>query len=209
MSTELTTFNENTLSAFQNAAAALSGEQKPILKFEKGDWYAGQEDEEIPIGTKLAANIMEAEWGWVRWHGGKPVERRMVLVASGQQPATRDALGHADEAMWDRDDQGRPRDPWQKMIEIPVREIEGERREMIISGGSRGHEGACKALFKAFGEQMRANLGKTPVIQLGGSKYTHSKYGIVKVPEMPLVDWFDPATAPAIAAPKTNGKAKF
>lgn len=207
MSTELATYNENAFAAFQNAAAALSGDQKPILKFEKGDWYVGQDDEEIPNGTKLAANIMEAEWGWVRWKDGKPVERKMVLVASGAQPGSRDSLGHIDEALWDRDDQQRPRDPWQKMIEIPVRELSGEKREMIISGGSRGHEGACKALFKAFGEGMRANAGKVPVIQLSGDKYTHSKYGIVKVPAMPLVEWFDPSQEAPTAA-KTS-KAKF
>ena len=206
MSTELATYNENSVAAFQNAAAALSGDQKPILRFEKGDWYAGQEDEDIPLGTKFAANIMEAEWGWLRWKDSKPVERRMVLVASGSQPASRDSLGYDDDAMWDRDDQQRPRDPWQKTIEIPVRELTGEKREMVLVGSSRGHEGACKALFKAFGEGMRSNGGKVPVIQLGGSKYTHSKHGIVKVPEMPLVEWFNPSQEAPTA--KTS-KAKF
>ena len=204
MTTELATFNENALAAFQNASAALSGEQKLLLKFQKGDWYAGQDNEEIPIGTKLAANIMEAEWGWVRWHDNKPVERRMTLIASGTAPPPRDALGHDDEALWDRDDQGRPRDPWQRMIEIPVRELSGERREMILSGGSRGHEGACKALFKEFGDGMRSNLGKIPVIELRSDKYNHPKYGIVKTPAMPLVSWLDPA-APAA----TTKKGKF
>lgn len=208
MSTELATYNENTFAAFQNAAAALSGDQKPILKFDKGDWYAGQDNEEMPTGTKLAADMLHAEWGWVRWKDGKPVDRKMVLVASGAGPANRDDLGNLDEGLWDRDDQGKPRDPWQKMIEIPVREISGEMREMVLSGGSRGYEGACKALFKAFGEGMRTNMGKVPVISLSGDKYQHKQYGMVKVPALPIVEWMDPTAKPAVEGPKSS-KAKF
>lgn len=175
---------------FQNAAAALAGDSRPILKFDKGEWYAGQNSEEIPLGTKLAADMMRAEWGWVRWHDKKPAERRMTLVASGQQPAPRDTLGHNDPDLWARDpNNGKPIDPWQKTIEIPVRELDGERREFIIAGGSKGFEGACKALFGAFGKEMRENMGKVPVIALGGGKYSHPTYGVVKVPELPLAEW--------------------
>jgi hypothetical protein len=88
---ELTTVNDNAFSAFEAAASALSGgESKQVLKFDKGDWYLGQDKDEVPKGTKLAANIMEAEWGWVRWRDGKPAERRMVRVASGTPAATRE-----------------------------------------------------------------------------------------------------------------------
>lgn len=51
-------------------------------------------------------------------------------------------------------------------------------------------------------------MGKVPVISLGVSKYKHSnpEYGIIKTPEMTLVEWFDPSQeAPAA---KTS-KAKF
>lgn len=180
---------DTAFAAFQAAATALSGDSKPILKFNKGDWYAGQDNTEIPLGTAVAIDMMSAEWGWIRWHDGKPAERRMAHVATGQPPVPRDSLGHADEALWEKDDEGKPRDPWRKSIEIPVREISGEKREFMLAGSGVGFEGACKALFKAFGEQMRANSGKVPVIELRSGKYQHSKWGIVKVPDMPIVSW--------------------
>jgi hypothetical protein len=177
---------------FQQAAAALSGGSTQICKFEKGDWLLGQEKDEVPNGTLLAIDMMRAEWGWVRWYDNRPVERKMVLVASGQPVPMRAELGHRDEAMWARDDSDRPRDPWQRMIDIPAREVTGAKREMILSGGSRGWDGCCKDLFATFGEQMRENRGKTPVVRLGTSSYEHKKYGRVKVPTLELVEWRSP-----------------
>jgi hypothetical protein len=199
----------DSFAAFQAAASVLSGgDQKPILKFEKGDWYAGQDKREVPNGTKLAADIVHAEWGWVRWSDGKPVERRMVPIAAGQPFAVRDSLGHNDKQLWETDTGGKPRDPWQFMIEIPVRELTGQRAEMVMSGGSKGWEGCCKALFVAFGEQMRANAGKVPIIQLGGDRYQHPTYGIVKTPKLDLVEWKSEGDLDA-AAPAKGKAAKF
>ena len=187
---ELATLDSN---PFALAAAALSGgDQKPILKFIKGDWLVGQDNEELPLGTKLAADMMNAEWGWFRWKDQKPVDRRMVTVSSGQPVPSRDQLGHDDRQLWDIDANGKPRDPWQRTIEIPVREISGEKREFILSGSSKGFEGGCKALFKAFDKGRRANAGKTPVIELRSDKYSHPTYGIVKTPAMPLVGVVQP-----------------
>jgi hypothetical protein len=177
---------------FQAAAAALSGGSTAICKFEKGDWLLGSEKTDVPNGTLLAVDMMRAEWGWVRWLDNRPVERRMVMVASGTPFVLRSELGHMDEALWARDDQGRPRDPWQSMIEIPAREVSGARREMVLSGGSRGWDGCCKELFGTFGEQMRENRGKTPIVKLGTSSYDHKKYGRVKVPVLELVEWRSP-----------------
>ena len=203
---ELTTVNENAFNAFANAAAAMSGgDQKPILRFDKGNWYAGQDNSDVDQGTRLAADMMHAEWGWIHWVDNKPAERRMVVIASGAGVAARETLGNDDKQMWPVDEKGVPQDPWRKSIEIPVREIDGERREFTLAGSSKGFEGACKALFKAFGEGCRANGGKTPIIELGASKYKHQKWGMVPVPALPLVEWVTPAAlAVDDAAPKTK-----
>jgi hypothetical protein len=209
MKMELTTYDVDVFAAFANAASALAGgDSKPLLKFAKGDWVCGQDSEEVPVGAKFAADVMNAEWGWVRWYDRKPVERRMCLVASGQQPATRDALGHDDRQLWSLGNDSTPQDPWQKVFEIPVREIDGERREFILTGSSKGFEGGCKQLFAAFGKGMRENAGKVPVIALGVSKYKHSNpaFGTIKTPEMTLVEWFAPG---AKAEPKKLAATKF
>lgn len=186
---DLVTVNENALANFGAAASALSGDQKPLLRFVKGDWYLGQDKDEIPLGAKFALNMPAVEWGWIFWHDEKPEERRMVTVASGQPIAARSNLGHEDKELWRRDNEGNPQDPWQKTIEIPARELASEKREVVIAGSSKGWEGCCKALFKAFGEGMRANPGRVPVVELAVGKYDHKKYGITKVPVLNIVAW--------------------
>jgi hypothetical protein len=195
---------DNAFAAFQAAATAMAGDSKPLLKFQKGDWYVGQDNEEIPLGAAVAVDMFHAEWGWIRWSNNKPAERRMVLIASGQPIVPRDTLGYNDEGMWDRDDEGKPRDPWRKTVEIPTREVNGAKREFLMAGSGVGFEGGMKALLKAFGEQMRTNAGKIAIIELRADKYTHPKYGIVKVPSMPLVGW---KTAAELEG-TTNGNGK-
>jgi hypothetical protein len=85
-----------------------------LLKFAKGDYLAGQDAREIPIGTRLIASMETLETGWVCWRDGKPAEHRMGLVVEHFTPAWRKDLGDLDKAFWDRDDKGEPRDPWQR-----------------------------------------------------------------------------------------------
>ena len=170
------------------ASTTLSGgDTKPILRFEKGDWLLGQDKKELKLGTLLLANMAGVEWGWVRWQDSRPTDRRMGLLAEGYQVEPRSALPDQDRDMWDLDDKGYKRDPWQKMIEIPVRIPDGD--ELLMAGGSRGWEGCCKALFEAYGKGLKEGRQGTPVIKLGGSHYDHKMYGRVKVPVLELVEW--------------------
>src|SRR5205814_1520201 len=57
-----------------------------LLKFHKGEYVAGQGEEEIPEGTKLVAIMDEWMIGWVKWEGGKPVDMEMGRVADGYIP---------------------------------------------------------------------------------------------------------------------------
>lgn len=183
---------DDSFAAFQAAADALLGEGKPILKFVKGRWMLGQDDEILPPNTEIAANVAEAEWGWIFWRDGKPEERRMVRIATGQRPSMRADLGHDDQAMWETDKNGKQVDPWAKTFEIPARELGGDMREVTIAGGSRGFEGAFKKLLNAFGRDMRLNQGKVPVLTLGADTYRHPEYGITDVPVLILSRWIEP-----------------
>lgn len=208
METAVTNYNPN---AFAAAASALAGDTKPILKCKKGDWYLGQDDEDVAIGTRVALNIVESEWGWLHWHDKKPDERRMVRVAAGTPIEKRSDLGSQDQDMWPTGDDGKPQDPWQKTIEIPGREIDGERREFNMSGSSAGFEGAVKKLFKQYAEESVANAGKVPIVELGRDKYKHRVYDIVKVPALTIVDWADPEKLEAgeVKPAKAKASTKF
>ena len=200
---ELVTASNPWLVATKNMSG---GETKEILKFEKGDWVLGQEKEDLPHGSLLAANMSGVEWGWVRWHDSKPTDRRMGLLAEGFQVESRGTLPDQDRQLWDVDEKGQPRDPWQKMIEIPVREADGQQREMLLSGGSKGWEGCCRALFESYGKGLKEGRQGTPILKLSSSHYDHKKYGRVKVPVLELAEWRSEAE---LAKPKKKTTTKF
>ena len=97
-----------------------------LLKFSKGDYLAGEASEIIPVGTKLIVAMDELLLGWVRWEAGKPVEHRMVRVADGMAPVRRSELGDDDESLWEKDDKGQIRDPWQLTQYLPAVDETGE-----------------------------------------------------------------------------------
>jgi hypothetical protein len=84
-----------------------------LLKFSKGDYVAGQQGEEIPMGTLLVAIMDSLRVGWVKWENNRPVEQLMGLLVDGYQPARRKDLGDEDSADWETNDDGSARDPWQ------------------------------------------------------------------------------------------------
>ena len=182
---------DDALKNLQAAADTMVGEAKPFLKFQKGDYFLGQDMEEIPLGTRFAVNLPACGWGWIRWSGGKPVERRMVRIASGEPRALRDALGYHDQALWERDDDDVPKDPWSPNFELPMREVDGEQREIIFTGSSRGMESAVQDLLRRYCNKAREHKGDVPIVELRVNRYMHRAYGIVKTPELPIVGWLN------------------
>jgi hypothetical protein len=202
--------------AYGQEAASGSG---AYLKFSKGEWLLGQNDDEIALGRKLAANMDELSIGWIRWADGKPAERRMGILAQGYKPETRDALGYTDQTTWEVDEtSGKPKDPWNFTNELPLADPEtGE--QMTFSASSKGGIGAVGNLCKAYGKEYRVQGGKVPVIELGRDSYKHPTYGKTYVPVLTIVEWVDNASlaaAPAnedaaeeAPATKTGAKTRF
>lgn len=204
--TEIASYSDSPWLSFPQVSA--EGEQKLILRCSKGDWLLGKDKDDVPLGTLFAVNFKGIEWGWVHWEDKQLVERRLGLIEEGYKPEPRRNLGFTDESLWERDDQGRPKDPWQQTIEIPAREIAGQRREVLMSGSSYGWKGACERLFGEYGKGLKegkANL--TPIIKIGSSHYDHKKWGRTKVPVLELVDWREPGEL--LAAPVAAKKTKF
>lgn len=201
--------------AYGAEAASGSGD---FLKFSKGEWLKGQNDEEVELGTRLAANMAELSIGWLRWEAKKPVERRMGLLAQGHKPEPRDTLGYSDKSDWEQDAAGVAQDPWSATNELPVADPEtGE--QMTISMASKGGIGAIGNLCKAYGKEYRNRPGMVPIIELGRDSYKHSEYGKVYVPVLTIVDWVENGSVPeaprdtdeepAPAAAKAGSKTRF
>ncbi|EQB03901.1 hypothetical protein [Sphingobium sp. HDIP04] len=178
--------------AYGQEAASGSGD---FLKFSKGEYLKGQNDDEVAIGTRLAANMAELSIGWIRWEDGKPAERRMGLLAQGHKPEARDSLGYTDQSQWEEDENGKPKDPWNFTNELPLANPEtGE--QMTFSASSKGGIGAIGNLCKAYGREYRAREGQVPIIELQRDSYKHKVYGKTYVPLIPIVAWVDNGTIP-------------
>lgn len=172
-----------------------------LLKFSKGDYLYGQDNVEMPLGSRLIANMDQCLHGWVRWEENKPAEHIMGLIAEAYRPPKRDTLGWHDEEEWETDDRGNPRDPWQQTYYLLCRELQkdgkplpGDEGLFTFTTGSVGGKDAIIALCGVYGKWMRMKPNDYPIITLSKEQYRHPNktYGIIKKPKFlfnPRQDW--------------------
>jgi len=172
-----------------------------FLKFSKGEWLLGQNDDEVALGRRLAANMDELSIGWIRWADGKPVERRLGLLSQGYKPELREALGFTDQESWELDEEGRPKDPWNFTNELPLADPD-DGEQMTFSASSKGGISCVGNLCKAYAREYREKAGQVPVIELGRDSYKHAKYGKTYVPVLTITGWVENGSVPL---PATDG----
>jgi len=187
--TAVTTTTDDPFLAYGKAGGGtIVGE---LLKFAKGDYFAGQDSREIPTGTRLVANMETLETGWVCWRDGRPTEHRMGPVAEHFVPAWRKDLGDLDKALWDRDDKNEPRDPWQRAENIQLADPR-DGKVYTFSTSSVGGRNALRDLCTDFANKRRQHAEKHPVIELGVDSYQHhnKQLGRIKTPTFVIVGWY-------------------
>lgn len=197
MTTELATQGTNPFLAYSTAVnrRTIVGD---LLRFSKGDWTAGQNDEEIEEGTQFVALMDELTIGWTKWEGGKPVEHQLGRLIEGYRPAKRSDLGDSDETQWETDNAGQRRDPWVLVNHLILKEVDSDRL-YTFAPSSRGGLNAIGQLCEAYGKAIRAKPDQLPIIEVGVSAYKHSntEYGKVKIPVLKVVGWTPKAEAMA------------
>jgi hypothetical protein len=153
-----------------------------MLKFAKGDFIAG-DDEIVAPGTTFTANCDELLAGWIKWQSSKPVEQIMVRVGDGVPPLKRHELGDTDPSLWEKDDKGEPKDPWQFTNYLPMMDANGVLYTFTTS--SRGGIGAIGELSRRYSKHRKRNPDVHPLIALDVGSYKHANkaYGIIKFPE--------------------------
>ena len=154
----------------------------------RGVYRFGADEEELPLGSRLAANMSELRVGYIRWWGGEPVDETMVLVGEGEPPPLREDLGDNDQGEWEKDGNDVPRDPWAFTNLLPLK-YEVNDEEYTFTTGSRGGIGAIGKLCRAYGRGKEGHCGKLPIVELGASSYRHKSYGEVHVPVLRLTSW--------------------
>lgn len=164
-----------------------------LLKFSKGDYLVGEDNEEVEEGTKYVANMDELMVGWIRWQDSKPTDQIMGRVAEGYQPQRRNELGDNDKAQWEIDEQGHERDPWQFSNYLIMKKPgeNGDDALFTFTTSSRGGLNAIGELCKTYGKEMRQRPDEFPIIALEVGSYQHSNkaYGRIKFPIFKVVGW--------------------
>lgn len=205
----VTNLEKNFFEQYGEQASARSSIVGDLLKFSKGDWLIGQDEEDVPAGTKYVASMNNLLVGWVKWADNKPVEQVMGRIVDGYKPPSRDTLGDNDKDAWEVDTQGKPRDPWQFSNQVLLKPV-GKKYSTDVAvtfvTSSKGGIGAIGELCKAYGKEMRTHAEQNPIVELGVDSYVHSnkEFGRIKVPLITLTGWekaalFDVEAAAAAA----------
>ena len=163
-----------------------------LLKFSKGDYMAGEGDDDIPVGTEMIVNIPSLTVGWIRWADNKPTEQIMGVVFEGYKPPKRTTLGDDDKSLWEVDDvTHQPRDPWQ-LTNYLIMKMPDSEQLYTFTTSSRGGIQAVGELMKVVAPRLRMQPKTMPIITLGVDFYVHDKYGRIKVPLfVPVRKWGD------------------
>ena len=184
-----TIVGDNPFTAFADAVAPRHILGK-LLKFQKGDWLAGEFPSVIPVGTKVIVGMDLLLSGWVCWQGGKPIDHRMVYIAKGVAPPRRAELGDHDRDLWEKDAKtGEVRDPWALTKYLPMVDESGEVYTFTTS--TRGGISAIGELCRHYGLCNNINAGKFPKIELDVGAYQHSnsQFGRIKFPVFKTGAW--------------------
>jgi hypothetical protein len=191
MSTEIAKKEPNFFEAYGNAVATrnIVGDLLRLTKF--GEYNAGIEGEEIPLGTRLIVAMPTLMAGHVKWEENRPVDQRMGYVAEGFVPLKRKELGDNDTSLWERDEEtGKERDPWQ-FTNTLVMVRPADNALFTFTTSSKGGLNAIGELSKTYGKHIRMAPDDLPGVELRMGRYQHRNrnYGKIAFPIFKLFGW--------------------
>jgi hypothetical protein len=157
-----------------------------ILKFNKGIWLI--QTEEIAPGTRYIAGIDQLSREWIRFQDdGQPPIRHRFKVANKEAPPPRETLGDSDPKKWDKDADGKPKDPWVLQWLLPL--MPEETFELVVfCTSTNGGDGCVRDLCGIYGRSKRN--GMLPIVALKSSSYLHRERKTkIFVPVLEIVSW--------------------
>jgi hypothetical protein len=161
------------------------GASGTFIKFAKDGVFRKQiDDSKIPEGTEAVLIYDQIRVGQIKFLGkGNPPIRHMGPVFAGFVPPDRETLGDLDEAQWEKGLSGKPVDPWQFQVLLPLQDT--KTGELLIFGTSSitGRR-ACDNLIAMCGRMQQREPDDYPVVRLDVSGFQHrdERVGWVKVP---------------------------
>jgi hypothetical protein len=162
-----------------------------LLKFTKfGEFLAGEEGTEVPMGTELIVHGDEMWVGWQKWEDNRPVDHVMGRMCDGFVPPRRIELDDTDESVWPTDDNNKPRDPWQNSAHTIMYDPQTEQIYTFATASKGGHS-ANGVIAKAYFTHSRMTPNMFPVIRLNWREYDHrdKTLGKIRVPIFEVIGW--------------------
>jgi hypothetical protein len=155
-----------------------------LIKFAKDQRFRRVDDgEEIALGTEFTVVYDQIQVGWIKFTGkGNPPERKMGPLFGGFNPCPRDELGDTDETLWEQGLSGKPADPWQSQILLPLQAEDGAL--YIFGTTSITGRRAVGRLIDECRKMQRREPNDYPVIKLALNSFKHrdERVGNVTVP---------------------------
>lgn len=193
--------NSNFANPFAAAGAGAGSSVYIKFKGASGDFLAGQDEEEIERGTKLAADIENSRWSWAFWWEGEVLETKETMIVEDPMgfenepdylPEGYDGDMSLEEIRAEQADRSNTfMDGWSCQAVLGLREIGGEGTEYTLKLNQGVSLNAFRTLLKSFGQQFRFKVGLVPIVELDARAYVskNKKVGKRYSPILKIVDW--------------------
>jgi len=174
--------------------AHIDGYRATYLRFKKGSFLLGAEQQPVPPGTEyVAVSVSES---WVRLEKNTPPVR---IPREPDKPfPRRDELGDLDQRLWPLF-ADKPCDPWTHRLELLLVERE-TGRPVIFSIGTTTGKPAVEDLCRLTVFQRRTRGPRARPIIKPKVGTMQLRLGPVLVPQFEVIDWIDSAEMPEAAS---------
>lgn len=184
---ELTTLGDGVMAYLSKFGEGMRG---TFVKFSKdGKFVKTMDAEIIPEGTECVCVYDQTQAGWIKFHGkGVDPERKMGPIFAGFVPQPREELGDDDEAAWELGLNGKPQDPWQHQMLLPLQDKESGELYIFATSSQSGRRAVNSLLYSCQG-MMKKDPGNYPVVKLvcGSFQHKDKRVGTVNVPQFVVV----------------------
>lgn len=157
-----------------------------FMKFSKEGKFvkALDDNEEIPEGTTFIVIYDQTQGGWLKFTGkGNPPIRKQGPLFGGFNPPKREELGDLDQTTWELGLSGKPTDPWQLQLLLPLQHVETNELFVFQTTSATGRR-AVDRVIQTCERMSRLEPNDYPVIKLRVSGFQHrdDRVGWVKTP---------------------------
>lgn len=156
------------------------GKEKKFVKAMDG--------EEIAEGRQFVVVYDQIQAGWIKFQGkGESPIRKQGSIFEGYVPPARETLGEMDESEWELGLSGKPADPWQFQILIPMQAEDGEL--YVFQAGNQTSRRVADALIAACGRMEKTEPDQYPIYRLRIAGFAHRdpRVGWVSTPALDRV----------------------